>query len=418
MDAGHLPRRAPCLHWAGRMRETPTAKATSITLRQNLAAITLAAIGMAVMPGIVSAQIAPAATRPGAADPLTDNQAWEFRDGRWAPVPKADLAITSDADLDRAEATLQRGAARAARLLLVRWFKDPTNNKSPLRDRATYLLAEAYFQIGNRILAFYHFDEVMDLYPESRLYTPALQRQYDIAEAYLEGYKRRFLKMPVLSAEDEAIEILFRIQTRAPGSPLAEQALLRTADFYYATRQYDLAADSYAAYIAGYPRSPLVPRAKLREAFSTLAQFRGTRFDATSLVNARRQFLELAAMEPELAAGEDIDSVISRIDSALALKIYQTGEFYRRTHEPRAAAFTWMVLQQSYPRSPEAADAERQITRLPQSAVEQARAVFPRSGLPLPFNVDEQVPLIPPVPALPGDPTPVPANGPVPATQP
>jgi outer membrane protein assembly factor BamD (BamD/ComL family) len=397
------------------MRETTTAKAPLTTLR-----LTLAAIGIAMLPVTASAQIEPArvpATGPGD-NAQTDAQAWEFRDGRWAPVPKAEMTVTSDADLDRAEETLQRGAARAARMLLVRWFRDPANNKSPLRDRATFLLAEAYFQMGNRILAFYHLDEVMDLYPESRLYTPSLQRQYDIAEDFLEGYKRRFLKMPILSAEDEAIEMLFRIQTRAPGSPLAEQALLRTADYYYATRQYDLAADSYAAYISAYPRSPLVPRAKLREAFSTLAQFRGTRFDATSLVNARRQFLELSAIEPELAASEDIESVIARIDSALALKIYQTGDFWRRTHQPRAAAFTWMVLQQSYPESPEAAEAGRRISQLPPAAVEQARAVFPQSGLPLPFNVDGQVPEIPPVPALPGDPTPAPANAPAPATQP
>ena len=353
------------------------------------------------------AQIAPA-TRP--AD--DQQQTWEFREGRWTPVARAEPEIVSDADLDRAEATLQRGAGKAARLLLVRWFKDPSNAKSPLRDRATFLLAEAYYQIGNRILAFYHFDEVMDLYPESRLYTPALQRQYDIANAYLEGYKRRFLRMPILSAEDEAIEMLFRIQTRSPGSPLAEKALIRTADYYYATRQYDLAADTYAAYVAGYPRSPLVPRCKLRQAYSTLAQFRGTRFDATNLVDARRQILELTATNPEVAEGENLSSVVTRIDSALARKLFQTGDFYRRTKQPRAAAYTWMVLKQSYPSSPESAEADQRLERLPTDAVAQARAVFPSGELPTPFNVDSLPPQIPEAPSLPGNPVPQPATQP------
>ena len=44
--------------------------------------------------------------------------------------------------------------------------------------------------------------------------------------------------------------------------------MLRAADF-------DLAADVYAAFVKQYPRSPEVPRVRLRQAFSYYAQFRG-----------------------------------------------------------------------------------------------------------------------------------------------
>src|SRR5690606_9202614 len=104
--------------------------------------------------------------------------------------------------------------------------------------------------------------------PDSPLFAEALQRQYDIADAYLKGYKMRFMRIPMFRAYDEAIEMLFRIQQRVPGSAIAEKSLLRSADFYYADAQYDLSADAYASYIRAYPRSPLVPRVKLRQAFS------------------------------------------------------------------------------------------------------------------------------------------------------
>ena len=84
--------------------------------------------------------------------------------------------------------------------------------------------------------------------------------------------------------------MLYRIQERSPGSPLAERALLRTADYYYNTGQFELASDAYAAYVRSYPRSPNVPRVRLRRAFASYAQFRGTKFDATSLLDARRRW--------------------------------------------------------------------------------------------------------------------------------
>ena len=71
---------------------------------------------------------------------------------------------------------------------------------------------------------------------------------------------------------------MLRVQQRSPGSPLAERALLRTADWYYSSADYDLAHDAYGVYVKNYPRSPMVPQVKLRQAFSSLAQFRGVRF--------------------------------------------------------------------------------------------------------------------------------------------
>lgn len=218
---------------------------------------------------------------------------------------------------------------------------------------------------GDRIRSFYHFDEVMDLYPDSPLYRAALQRQYDIADAYLRGFRNRLFGLPILSAQDEAIEMLFRIQTRAPGSPLAERALLRTADFYYATSQFDLAADAYASYVSSYPRSPLAPRARLRQAFSLMAQFRGTRFDATPITDARELLSDLIVTQPQLSQKEALPAVVSRIDDAQARKLLQTGDWYRRTNQPRGAAHLYRLVLVRYPNAADAAVARERLRRLP-----------------------------------------------------
>jgi outer membrane assembly lipoprotein YfiO len=297
-------------------------------------------------------------------------QSWELRGKTWEQVsaPSTTRPVNvADETLDRIEQLISNGQYLAGKKQAVQWIK--THKDAPNRDRGVFLLGQANFGYGDRIQSFYNFDEVMDLYPDSRLFNAALQRQWDIANTYLNGYKVRFLGMPMFHAYDEAIEMLYRIQQRSPGSPLAERALLRTGDYYYKTSQFDLAADVYAVFVRSYPRSPEVPRVRLRQAFSYYAQFRGLKFDATPIIDAREQLMNIIAEYPKLAEEENLKPVVARIDQTFARKILLTGQFYKRTHAPGAAAYTWRYLIQAYPNTPEADEAKRELAHLPRKAL-------------------------------------------------
>src|SRR5437879_596900 len=263
----------------------------------------------------------------------------------------------------------QHGQAGPAKKTVVSWIK--SHKDSLIRDRGVYLLGECNYLMGNRTLAFYNFDELLDLYPDSRYFYPSLQRQYEIADAYLKGFKNRFMGLPIIDAHVEATGMLYRVQQRSPGSPLAEKALLRVADYYYSAGDFDIAADAYAAYIRGYPRSPYLARVRLRQAFSALAQFRGIRYDATPIIDARQQLQDLQAAYPQIAEEENIPAIIQRIDKALARKLLDIGDYYRRTSKPSAAVYYYRYLMGSYPDFREAQVAERRISDLPKWAQDQ-----------------------------------------------
>jgi outer membrane assembly lipoprotein YfiO len=303
---------------------------------------------------------------PAANEPKTS----ELRGGRWvdAPAPATQAAATADPELDRIEQLIRRRRGREARKPLVRWLK--SHRGSPQFDRALYLMSSALYQHGDRIKAFYYLDELMDEYPESSLFYQALEKQYQMADAYLDGHNDRLLGLPILNREDEAIDMLFRIQSRSPGSPLAEKALLRTADYYYFDRQYDLASDAYGFYIKQYPRSPQIAQVRLRQAFSNYAQFRGLKFDANPLVEARAQLMDAIITYPDLARQERLPSFVDKIDKTFAAKLYYTADFYRRTHEPRAAVYLYRYLVVAYPESKEASQAKNWLNRMPQWALE------------------------------------------------
>src|SRR5688500_1218990 len=254
----------------------------------------------------------------GAGAPTT----WQRgEDGQWRqvdpPAPPPGASIENET-LDQIEQLLAARRHRAARKPIIGWIK--ASPEAPDRDRGLFLLAEMYSQAGDKIRAFYHLDELMDYYPSSRLFYPSLEKQYEIADRFLSGYRHRFMGMAVLSAEDEGVEILLRIQERAPGSPIAERALLRTADHYYDDSQFDLAADAYAAYARSYPRSPEIPRVRLQQAFASLAQFRGLQHDATPVIDAKAQLQDIEAEYPELAERANVSDVLERIDGILAAR--------------------------------------------------------------------------------------------------
>jgi outer membrane protein assembly factor BamD (BamD/ComL family) len=319
-----------------------------------------------VVLGLIFSACASAAVAPRTA---------ELRGGRWVEVDAPATDVPRDERLERFDDMIDHGRYRAVRGQLVNWLK--ANPQSPVRDRALFLMARALYGYGDRIRAFYYLDELMDTYPESRFFYPALELQFTIADRYLEGYKRRFLGVPMFKAEDEAVEMLYRIQQRSPGSPLAERALLRTADYYYADQQYDIAADVYAAYARNYPRSPLTPRVRLRQGYSYLLQFRGPRFDATPVINAREQLSAVASEYPDLAAEEQVPELLERIDHAMAQKLYVTGDFYRRTRQPRGAAYLYQYLLERYPDTAYAEQAQAELDRLGPVAGEVPEPAIP-----------------------------------------
>lgn len=307
-------------------------------------------------------------------------EVWEFSGGRWTQVQSPSTQPATDPTLDKIDALLNQHKHLEARKLALAWEK--THKDSPLRDRVLFQIAQAYYQYGDRTRAFFHLDELMDTYPESAYFYKALDLQYQIADAYLNGYKRRLFGIACVDAYDDAIEMMYRIQQRSPGSPLAEKALLRTADYYFSRASYDLAGDAYQSYVRSYPRSPEVARARLRAAYSSIAQFRGLRYDATSLTDARTQLESIIHDYPKLAADENLRDMIDRIDVTFARKNLVEADFYHRTHHPIGAAYLYEYVVRAYPQTPEADTADAALAKLPRDAVRSVSSFHAPMALP------------------------------------
>lgn len=298
------------------------------------------------------------------------SQTWELApDGSWRQTDAATLTTqpTAEPGLATARKLVDEGRYTAAFEATVRWLL--SNRDSPNRDQGLLLAAETLRLSGDHVKAFYYADELLDTDPNSPLWFPALQMQFEIGEHFLSGWRRRFLGIPLEDWTSEGIEVMFRVQQRAPGSPLAERALLRTAEFYFDDQQYDLAADAYAVYAKRYPRSPEAVKARLREAYANYAQFTGPRFDPTPALNARQALSDLIVQYPQLATQQGLPQLVESIDVALARKMLYTADFYRRTRRPQSAAYLLRALVERFPSLPEARIASERLESLPEPPI-------------------------------------------------
>ena len=281
--------------------------------------------------------------------------------------------VLAEQGVDEAELTavaeaIERGWGKAAFERLVDRFRQRPEAQN--QDAALWLAANALIARGSRIRAFYYLDQLLDEHPGSPLYVAAAQKQYEIADSYLRRKGDRFLFIPV-HQEEEAIEMLFRLQQRLPGSTLAERAVRRTADYYFNRGDYDFAEDAYGVFIDRFPQSPDIPLVRLMQARSNILQYNGPRYDPTPLLDGKPQLEQFSRDYPDLAERSNVTEVLEWIDEQLAHKLMLHAAFYGRTGEPRARRSLLEQVVAEYPQTQQAERARRRLNRMPSSPATQ-----------------------------------------------
>ena len=253
------------------------------------------------------------------------------------------------AELARARSLLAEGRPDRALNLANRWMQ--RHPHSVLAPEAYLIRGESLVGVGDEYEALYDFEFLVRKYPDSEVFSLALQQEYQIAVKYAEGMRRKVFGLRILDATDEAEELLIRIQERLPGSGLAEQAGLQLAALYFRDRRMGLAADAYAVFIDRYPRSTEIPFARRRLIYANIATFKGPQFDIVSLLEAKAELQQLAMRRPAEAERIGAGALIQRIEESESVKMLTTAMWYFNEGDPIAAEYTIRQLVQRFPRS-------------------------------------------------------------------
>jgi len=214
-----------------------------------------------------------------------------------------------------------------------------------------WLRAEALFAREDYYGAYEQYEDLIEQYAGSEHYQAAMRKEIEIAELYLGPARRRVLGLPLLSGETEAIEILRRVYEHQPAGDLADDAVLRIADYYWDKRQWNDAEEYYDKYCKEYPNGNAIQHAELRRAQTAIKRCRGPRYCTTSLRLAQDRLRQFQAKYPTAAAQHDVPAMLQELRDLQAQSLYEIAARYHRANQPLAAAYYAELLRRRYPES-------------------------------------------------------------------
>lgn len=252
----------------------------------------------------------------------------------------------------KARKLLAREEWSEARDLLTKWIEENEIGRGPMVAEAYLLRGDAHVGRDREEDALRDYEEITREYPSSEAFPIALEREFDIAHRYLNGLRRRTFGMRIDSGTPWGEEIMLRINERLPGSRLGERALLELADYYYRERDLRSAADTYDVFLSLYPKSEFREKAMQRRVYANIARFKGPKYDASGLIDAKIQIERFSREFPAEAEKAGMsDALVARLDESAAAQMLDTARWYVRRGDGVGARLQCRKLLERYPAS-------------------------------------------------------------------
>ena len=285
-------------------------------------------------------------------------QEYELTGERWERV----RAVDPDSPEGRLQAVRQllaQGHDGKAYKAATTWLKAYPSH--PLRVEARLLRGDARAAGGDYWNALRDYEYIASYFPASEQFNTVLQRELAIGKMYVEGFNRKLFGLRILPATGDGRELLIRIQERAPGSDVGERASILLADSYFRGGDYLNAADAYDLFVQNYPQSDRREYAMLQQVRANLRRFKGPRYDAAGLLEARQRLATYQSEYPAAADEVGASRLMRKIDNSLALRDYLNARWYEKRGEDVGAAYLYRRLLDEFPGTEAAERAARRL---------------------------------------------------------
>ncbi len=314
--------------------------------------------------GLITCLLAVQSAVVQARQPRVQGEALEYDEARgvWVeqepPIPG-----TAEGDLRLARMAYAEGHYGSAYRGIRKWLKR-YGNTSPYYPDAAVLQARIEIARRDYYKAHKHLQEFLSEFGGTQAAAEAVHYEFVIADVFLNGTRRKFLGLRILSAEEMGIGILDDLAANNPGSSTAELALKTKADYFFKNGDFVLAEMEFTRLREQFPSSRYMRHALRRSADAALASFPGIEFDDAALVEAQARYHEYLVQYPGTAEQEGVGLILDDIREKRAAKELHVGDYYRRTRHRNAAAFYYRSTMANWPETIAARQAIRHLSKM------------------------------------------------------
>jgi outer membrane protein assembly factor BamD (BamD/ComL family) len=273
-----------------------------------------------------------------------------------------------------------------------------------------FQMGEAYFFAENYAKANDCYEKLIRKYPNSPHLDNVITRQFSIARYWeqYQDYNPNWVttpnlidnKRPLFDTLGRAMKIYENIRMNDPTGPLADDAIMATANSYFRRGRYNDADYQYDLLRKDYPRSDHQYNAHVLGLQCKLRKYQGPDYDGTPLEEAKQlvkqQKIQFAGQLDE-AQRQRLAETDAMLNKELATREFQMAEHFDNIEEYGSAKFYYAQVIRNHPQSPLAEQSRERITALaglpdrPTSSLEPLLNLVPQSAE---YKAVAQVPLL------------------------
>lgn len=235
--------------------------------------------------------------------------------------------------------------------------------KSAEAAEAQYYLGRTEEAQGKLYEAFLAYQKVIDKYPFSERIQEIIEREFKIADAFMEGAKRKAMGI-TLPVENPSIEIYTKIVENSTYGPLAPKAQYKLGLVLKSLARFYEAEDAFNKLISNYPDSEWVEPAKFQVASCSAALSKGADYDRGTAEDAKEKFEEFVKEHPDAALSKEAEKNINELMEKEAESYFINGRFYEKQKAWDAARIYYREVVNKYPNSAWSKKAEEQLKAL------------------------------------------------------
>ena len=198
--------------------------------------------------------------------------------------------------------------------------------------------------------AYQAYQRLIDKYPFSERIKEVIEREYNIADKFMFGYKRKALGI-ILPVENPAIEIFTKVVENSTYGPLAPKAQYRLGLVLKSLQRYYEAEEAFNKVISNYPDSEWSEPAKFQIASCRAALSRSPDYDQGAAGEAKQKFEEFVRDHPDAVLSLEAEANIAKLNEKEAESSFNTARFYEKQRSYKAAIIYYNYVVDNYPKS-------------------------------------------------------------------
>ena len=302
---------------------------------------------------------APLIYRPG--------EGWTYEpvggEGKWIQPRAKDQLEVAQAAFDKQAYSL---ALKAARRVVQVW---PLSDYAP---RAQYLVARCYEATGKEEKAFKAYQALLDKQPKIANFEEILQRQFDIANRFLNGKWFKLWGYIPYPSMERTVKLYRDIVKTGPYSAVAPEAQLnigtafekrkflffKAPDYPAAIQAYDTAADRY------HDQPKVASDAIYRTGLAYQKEAQTPDRDQSAAGHAIASFTDFIALYPNDPRAPQAQKIITSLKGDQARGNFDIARFYEKRKQWEGARVYYNEVQLLDPNSPYAVEALRRLDQI------------------------------------------------------